>query len=87
MLNFQYQRKSNNFGRHNFVFTMNIFQEIQLQVQQAFPALFGSEVELNKVTINETLKEFEGDITLVVFPLLKLTQKNLKNLQKLSVIF
>ncbi|HNM32428.1 MAG TPA: arginine--tRNA ligase, partial [Chitinophagales bacterium] len=54
---------------------MNIFQEIQLQVQQAFPALFGSEVELNKVTINETLKEFEGDITLVVFPLLKLTQK------------
>lgn len=62
--------------RYNFDFTMNIFQEIQLQVQQAFPALFGSEVELNKVTINETLKEFEGDITLVVFPLLKLTKKN-----------
>lgn len=55
---------------------MNIFQEIQAQVQQAFPALFGSDVELNKITINETLKEFEGDITLVVFPLLKLTKKS-----------
>jgi arginyl-tRNA synthetase len=55
---------------------MNIFQEIQQQVQQAFPALFGNEVELNKITINETPKEFSGDITLVVFPLLKLTKKN-----------
>lgn len=55
---------------------MNIFQEIQAQVQQAFPSLFGSEVELNKITINETPKEFVGDITLVVFPLLKLTKKN-----------
>lgn len=55
---------------------MNIFQEIQDQVQQAFPNLFGSEVELSKITINETPKEFIGDITLVVFPLLKLTKKN-----------
>lgn len=55
---------------------MNIFQEIQLFVQQSFPILFGCEVELNKITINETVKEFEGDITLVVFPLLKLTKKS-----------
>ena len=55
---------------------MNIFEEIQAQVQEAFPTLFGAAVELNKVTINETLKEFEGDVTLVVFPLLKLTKKN-----------
>ena len=55
---------------------MNIFQAIQQQVHQAFPALFGSDVELNKITINETPKEFIGDITLVVFPLLKLTKKN-----------
>ena len=55
---------------------MTIFQEIQTQVQQAFPTLFGSEVELNKITINETPKDFIGDITLVVFPLLKLTKKN-----------
>ena len=54
---------------------MNIYKEIQEQVQQAFPALFGGEVDVNKITINETLKEFEGDITLVVFPLLKLTKK------------
>ena len=53
---------------------MHIFEEIQQQVQQAFPNLFGCEVELAKITINETLKEFEGDVTLVVFPLLKLTK-------------
>ena len=55
---------------------MTIFQEIQTQVQQAFPTLFGNEVELNKITINETPKDFIGDITLVVFPLLKITKKN-----------
>lgn len=55
---------------------MNIFQEIQTQVYQAFPKLFDGEVELSKITINETPKEFIGDITLVVFPLLKLTKKN-----------
>lgn len=55
---------------------MNIFQEIQQQVQQGFPALFDSEVELSKITINETPDEFTGDITLVVFPLLKLTKKS-----------
>lgn len=55
---------------------MNIFQEIQAQVYQAFPKLFDGEVELSKITINETPKEFIGDITLVVFPLLKLTKKN-----------
>lgn len=55
---------------------MNIFQEIQAQVYKAFPKLFDGEVELSKITINETPKEFIGDITLVVFPLLKLTKKN-----------
>ncbi|MCC6515990.1 MAG: arginine--tRNA ligase [Chitinophagales bacterium] len=55
---------------------MNIFEQIQTQVQQAFPALFGTAVEIEKITINETLKEFSGDVTLVVFPLLKLTKKN-----------
>lgn len=55
---------------------MNIFEEIQQQVAKAFPSLFGSEIEPSKITINETLKEFTGDVTLVVFPLLKLTKKN-----------
>ncbi|MFN8238332.1 MAG: arginine--tRNA ligase [Chitinophagales bacterium] len=55
---------------------MNIYQEIQQEVCTAFPALFGSEVHLDKITINETPKDFSGDITLVVFPLLKLTKKN-----------
>jgi arginyl-tRNA synthetase len=53
-----------------------IFQDIQFQVQQAFPVLFNCEVDLKQITINETPKEFVGDITLVVFPLLKLSKKN-----------
>ncbi|MBK9329599.1 MAG: arginine--tRNA ligase [Sphingobacteriales bacterium] len=55
---------------------MNIYQEIQQEVCKAFPTLFGSEVESGKITINETPKDFTGDVTLVVFPLLKLTKKN-----------
>lgn len=55
---------------------MNIYQEIQKEVCKAFPALFGSEVESAKITINETPKDFTGDVTLVVFPLLKLTKRN-----------
>lgn len=55
---------------------MNIYQEIQQEVCTAFPALFGSEATPEKITINETPKDFTGDITLVVFPLLKLTKKN-----------
>lgn len=55
---------------------MNIYLDIQQQVANAFPELFGSEIEAGKITINETLKEFTGDVTLVVFPLLKLTKKN-----------
>lgn len=53
----------------------SIFQSVQEQVQQAFPNLFGSTVELNQITINETSKDFEGDVTIVVFPLLKLSKK------------
>ena len=52
-----------------------IFQTIQQQVQQAFPILFGETADLKQITINETVKDFEGDITLVVFPLLKLSKK------------
>lgn len=55
---------------------MKIYQEINEVVCKAFPELFGCEVEPEKITLNETPKDFDGDITLVVFPLLKLTKKN-----------
>lgn len=55
---------------------MNIYEEIQDEVVKAFPALFGSEITADKITINDTPKDFNGDITLVVFPLLKWTKKN-----------
>lgn len=53
-----------------------IFQQIQQEVFDAFPELFECTVEPEKIIINETPKEFVGDITLVVFPLLKLSKKN-----------
>lgn len=55
---------------------MTIYQEIQDAVSTGFPALFGSDLPAAPLTINETPKEFTGDLTLVVFPLLKATKKN-----------
>src|SRR4051812_30662525 len=53
-----------------------IYDEIQEAVWKAFPELFGCEGEREKITVSETSKDFTGDVTLVVFPLLKLTKKN-----------
>jgi arginyl-tRNA synthetase len=61
----------------------NVYKQIQLHVKDAFPQLFGTEVALNQITINETLKEFEGDITVVVFPLLKLSKKSPEDTAKI----
>jgi arginyl-tRNA synthetase len=55
---------------------MNIYQDISETVSRAFPELFGSAVDSAKITISDTPKDFTGDITLVVFPLLKLTKLN-----------
>ena len=52
-----------------------IFKTLQQQVQTAFPILFNESIGLHQITLNETVKDFEGDITLVVFPLLKLSKK------------
>ncbi|MDB5226925.1 MAG: arginine--tRNA ligase [Bacteroidota bacterium] len=62
---------------------MNIYEEIQDAVVKAFPTLFGSDIISDKITINDTPKEFTGDITLVVFPLLKFTKKNPEESAKL----
>ncbi|MEI8005841.1 MAG: arginine--tRNA ligase [Bacteroidota bacterium] len=43
---------------------------------KAIRALYGQDFDVSKLTIERTKKEIEGDYTLVVFPLLKLSRKN-----------
>ena len=43
--------------------------------QQAAEVLFGQSVDASLIQVSPTRKEFEGDFTLVVFPLLKLSRK------------
>lgn len=54
---------------------MNIEQFLQDKVQATLAGLYGT-VTPEQIQIQKTRKEFEGDMTLVVFPLLKLSRKN-----------
>jgi arginyl-tRNA synthetase len=53
---------------------MTISQILTPQVQKALPVLFDSTIE--KVEFQSTRRDFEGDITLVIFPLLKVIKGN-----------
>ncbi len=55
---------------------MNIEQLLKSSTVQAFQALFAAEVPETSVTINLTKKEFEGDYTVVTFPLVKLSKRS-----------
>ncbi len=44
--------------------------------QEAFQSLYGKDIDVNTVQIQSTKKEFDGDLTLVVFPLLRFSGKN-----------
>ncbi len=48
---------------------------IQKATSEALKALFEAELSSNKITINDTRKEFDGDVTVVIFPLLRYTKK------------
>ncbi|MFT4525284.1 MAG: arginyl-tRNA synthetase [Bacteroidia bacterium] len=47
-------------------------QELLNRIPEAIELLFGKTPNENQVQLQKTRKEFEGDVTLVVFPLLKL---------------
>ncbi len=51
--------------------SISIQKTLQTQIVNACQALFGAEVNTNSIVINFTNPEFEGDYTVVVFPLLK----------------
>ncbi|MDR0733075.1 MAG: arginine--tRNA ligase [Dysgonamonadaceae bacterium] len=49
---------------------------IQELIRNTISDLYAREVELSQVQLQKTKKEYKGHITLVVFPLLKISQKN-----------
>ncbi|MGM9705332.1 MAG: arginine--tRNA ligase [Prevotella sp.] len=54
---------------------MNIEQGICLSVIKAVKALYGQDVPEKMVQLQKTKREFEGSLTLVVFPFLKISRK------------
>ena len=55
---------------------MNPEQLISQKVKEAIVSLYGVDPESNLVQTQATRKEFEGDITAVMFPLLKISKKS-----------
>lgn len=53
---------------------MSLSQILTPSIQKAIQALF--DVTVDKIEFQTTRKEFEGDITMVIFPLLKVTKSN-----------
>ncbi|MBR3514296.1 MAG: arginine--tRNA ligase [Bacteroidaceae bacterium] len=54
---------------------MNIEAKLSAAVTAAIKTLYGQEVPASMVQLGATKKEFEGHLTLVVFPLLKVSRK------------
>ncbi len=54
---------------------MNIEITIAESLAAAIKALYGQEVTIDKIQLQKTRKEFEGDFTFVVFPFLSLSRK------------
>ena len=54
---------------------MNIEQQLTPDVRAAIKALYGQEVPDNLLQLQKTKREFEGHLTLVTFPLLRISRK------------
>ena len=54
---------------------MNIEQTLVNGVVEAVKALYGAEFDAEKIQLQKTRKEFEGDYTVVVFPFLAMSKK------------
>ena len=54
---------------------MNIELALKQATMQAMTALYGQEISENQVNINETRKEYAGDLTILVFPFTRMTRK------------
>lgn len=54
---------------------MSIEEKIIVAVQEGVKTLYGTEVPAEQVQLQKTKKEFEGHLTVVVFPFLKISRK------------
>ncbi|MGI6219641.1 MAG: arginine--tRNA ligase [Bacteroidaceae bacterium] len=54
---------------------MNIENKLAATIQAAIKSLYGADVAPDSIQLQKTKKEFEGHLTLVVFPLLRLSRK------------
>ena len=54
---------------------MNIEEKLTASIISAINMLYGQEVPSKMVQLQKTKKEFEGHLTLVVFPFLKMSKK------------
>ncbi len=55
---------------------MTLEQQISIAVCDALKALYNIDTEVEKIQLQKTKKEFEGDITVLVFPFVKLARKS-----------
>jgi len=55
---------------------MNISEVIQNKIVEGFKQIFDIEISNEQITFLRTKKEFEGDFTVVVFPLVRFTKKS-----------
>jgi arginyl-tRNA synthetase len=51
-------------------------QELKLTIQQVIKNLYGEDIQPEKIQVEETNKDFSGDFTFVVFPILKISKKS-----------
>ena len=54
---------------------MKIEEKIQAAVQEALKKLYGADIDEKQVQIQQTRSEFEGQLTVVVFPFLRASKK------------
>ena len=57
-----------------------IIEDLQQLVADGIANIYGSEIEANKVVVNQTKKEFDGDYTVVLFPYVKPLKTSPQNL-------
>ncbi len=55
---------------------MNLEQKLKNAVEKAVSELYQAEINTNSIQFQKTKKEFEGDMTLVVFPFVKMAKKS-----------
>lgn len=55
---------------------MQLFEDIKISVIEAVQNVFGETVDDANIAVQHTRKDFDGDVTIVVFPLLRISKKS-----------